>query len=110
VVIIGCLPPACRRCGTDLQDVPALGVQKLQVHEAAPPPPPTAKAPLPKSSANPDAQSEIEALKKWIAQLESERAASNSRLASLPQLRTPSAIAPAATLADRENRDKSDGP
>jgi hypothetical protein len=45
------------------------------------------------SPANSDAKSEIEALKKWIAQLESERAASNNRLASLPQLRTPSEIA-----------------
>ena len=43
--------------------------------------------------ANPDDKSEIEALKKWIAQLESERAASNSRLASLPQLRTPAEAA-----------------
>jgi hypothetical protein len=43
--------------------------------------------------ANPDDKAEIEALKKWIAQLESERAASNNRLASLPQLRTPSEIA-----------------
>jgi hypothetical protein len=67
--------------------------------------PPTTKAPAsgsgtapPASSttagaASPDVKSEIDALKKWIAQLESERAASNSRLASLPQLRTPAAIA-----------------
>jgi uncharacterized protein len=45
-----------------------------------------------------DAKSEIDALKKWIAQLESERAASNSRLASLPQLRTPAAIAAMPTI------------
>jgi hypothetical protein len=45
-----------------------------------------------------DAKSEIDALKKWIAQLESERAASNSRLASLPQLRTPAAIAALPTI------------
>ena len=39
-VIIECPPPACRRCGADLGEVPVLGVQKLQVFEAAPPPPP----------------------------------------------------------------------
>jgi uncharacterized protein len=44
-------------------------------------------------TASPDTKSEVEALKKWIAQLESERAISNNRLASLPLLRTPAAIA-----------------
>jgi hypothetical protein len=50
------------------------------------------------SPPSPDSKSEIEALKKWIAQLEAERAASNSRLASLPQLRTPAAIATLPTI------------
>ena len=36
-VVIDCPPPECRRCGTDLAGVPVLEVQKLQVHEAAPP-------------------------------------------------------------------------
>jgi len=51
------------------------------------------------SPAGDDSKSEIEALKKWIAQLESERAANNSRLASLPQLRTPAAIATLPTIS-----------
>ena len=55
-------------------------------------------APKPDATA-PDAKAEIEALKKWIGQLESERAASNSRLASLPQLRTPKAIASMPTIS-----------
>jgi transposase len=38
--IIGCPPPACCRCGTGLAGVAVLAVQKLQVHEVAPPPPP----------------------------------------------------------------------
>jgi uncharacterized protein len=54
--------------------------------------------PVAGTPANPDAKSEIDALKKWIAQLEGERAASNSRLASLPQLRTPAAIAALPTI------------
>jgi uncharacterized caspase-like protein len=49
-------------------------------------PPPASPAP------NADSKSEIEGLKKWIAQLESERAVSTQRLASLPQLRTPAAL------------------
>ena len=40
-----------------------------------------------------DPKAEIEALKKWIAQLEAERAASNQRLAAMPQLRTAAAVA-----------------
>jgi hypothetical protein len=47
----------------------------------------------PNPAASPDAGAEVEALKKWIAQLENERAISNNRMASLPQLRTPAAIA-----------------
>jgi hypothetical protein len=47
---------------------------------------------------NMDPKAEIEALKKWIAQLESERAASNSRLASLPKLRTPAVTATMPTI------------
>lgn len=42
---------------------------------------------------NPDSSAEVEALKKWIAQLEAERAASRKQLAALPQLRTPAGIA-----------------
>ena len=38
--IIGCPPPACGCCGMDLAGVPVLAVQKLQVHEVTPPPPP----------------------------------------------------------------------
>jgi len=41
------------------------------------------------SGASSGASSEVEALKKWIAQLETERAASRKQLAALPQLRTP---------------------
>jgi uncharacterized protein len=52
-------------------------------------------------TASPDAKSEIEALKKWIAQLESDRAISNNRLASLPQLRTPAAIATLPTISSQ---------
>jgi len=52
---------------------------------------------------NAEAQAQIEALKKWIAQLESERRNGSERLASLPQLRMPAttASAPVAmSLAD----------
>ncbi len=35
-----CGPAACGCCGRDLTDVPACGMQKMQVFEAAPPPPP----------------------------------------------------------------------
>jgi uncharacterized protein len=53
--------------------------------------------PSPQPHANPtsgpDNGGEVEALKKWIAQLEAERAANNKRLTSLPQLRTPAAAA-----------------
>jgi uncharacterized protein len=48
------------------------------------------------STADPEAKAQIEALQKWIAQLESERKSSNARLASLPQLREPGA--PTATV------------
>ncbi|HMK85276.1 MAG TPA: caspase family protein [Steroidobacteraceae bacterium] len=79
----------------------------LQKELASHPAPPAANAtPGTGTGANPDAKSdksdarsEIEALKKWIAQLESERAANNSRLASLPQLRTPAAIATLPTIS-----------
>jgi hypothetical protein len=40
-------------------------------------------------TANDSASKEIEALKKWIAQLESERRKSSERLANLPKTRTP---------------------
>ncbi|HMD75299.1 MAG TPA: caspase family protein [Steroidobacteraceae bacterium] len=64
----------------------------------------------PQTSANPnpapkpdgstaDPKVEIEALKKWIAQLETERAASNSRLATLPKLRTPAVTATMPTIS-----------
>jgi hypothetical protein len=53
------------------------------------------------ANSNPDSKSEVEALKKWIAQLESERAVSNNRLASLPQLRTPAAIAALPTISSQ---------
>lgn len=56
---------------------------------------------LSRASSQSDAKSEIDALKKWIAQLEAERAASNSRLASLPQLRTPAAAAALPTISSR---------
>jgi transposase len=39
-VIIECPPPECRCCGAGLGEVPVLEVQKLQVFEAALPPPP----------------------------------------------------------------------
>jgi hypothetical protein len=42
---------------------------------------------------NRDSNAEVEALKKWIAQLEAERAASRKELAALPQLRTPAGVA-----------------
>lgn len=51
---------------------------------------PTA-APAAQASADTDAKAQIASLKKWIAQLESERNASNSRLASLSPLRSPTA-------------------
>jgi uncharacterized protein len=53
---------------------------------------------------NMDPKAEIEALKKWIAQLESERAASNSRLASLPKLRTPAVTATMPTISAASRR------
>jgi hypothetical protein len=59
----------------------------------------TAAQPAAGTPANPDAKAEIDALKKWIAQLESERTASNNRLASLPQLRTPAALAALPTIS-----------
>lgn len=48
---------------------------------------------------SPDSKSEVEALKKWIAQLESERAAGHNRLTALPQLRTPGAAAASPTIS-----------
>ncbi len=40
-VTVFCGPPTCGRCGHDLAGEPARAMQKLQVFEAAPPPPPT---------------------------------------------------------------------
>src|ERR1022692_1242639 len=37
---VECGPAACGCCGRDLSDVPVTGMQKRQVFEAAPPPPP----------------------------------------------------------------------
>src|SRR5262249_5097625 len=37
---VECAPPACRGCGADLSAVPVLAVQKRQVFEAQPAPPP----------------------------------------------------------------------
>lgn len=61
---------------------------------------PTAPA-APNTSSKPEDKSEIEALKKWIAQLQGERDAGNRRLASLPQVRTPAAIAALPTIASQ---------
>ena len=70
-------------------------LETLQKQQASHPATPAAGSatPSPSGGANSDSKAEVEALKKWIAQLESERAASNKRLASLPQLRTPAAMA-----------------
>jgi transposase len=38
---VECVPVACGCCGADLADAEVTGTQKLQVFEAAPPPPPT---------------------------------------------------------------------
>jgi hypothetical protein len=51
-----------------------------------------AKRPPPQSqqaAANSDSTKEVEALKKWIAQLEGERRKSSERLAAIPRTRTP---------------------
>jgi uncharacterized protein len=65
-------------------------------------PSPTPAAPV---LADADSKAQIVALKKWIAQLESERSASNGRLASLAQLRTPATgPAPAPIAAGGELR------
>jgi len=53
----------------------------------------TSPAPTSKADSKGDPKAEIEALKKWIAQLEADRNASNAKLAALPQLRTPAAVA-----------------
>jgi hypothetical protein len=74
--------------------------KKLEEHAA--------NQPAAGTPANPDAKAEIDALKKWIAQLETERAASNNRLAALPQLRTPAAVAALPTI-DRQAVDRSVG-
>ncbi len=77
-------------------------LEGLQKQLASHPPTPSHATPAPPTSgapAGPDARSQIDALKKWIAQLEAERAASNSRLAALPQLRTPAAIAALPTIS-----------
>jgi uncharacterized caspase-like protein len=49
-----------------------------------------AKRPEPQAAADGESAKEIEALKKWIAQLEGERRKSRERLASIPRTRTPS--------------------
>jgi uncharacterized caspase-like protein len=49
-----------------------------------------AKRPATERAASDDSAKEIEALKKWIAQLEGERRKSTERLAALPRTRTPS--------------------
>jgi uncharacterized protein len=54
--------------------------------------------PRPGGAVAPDSSGEVEALKKWIAQLEAERAASRKQLAALPQLRTPSATQTLPTI------------
>lgn len=48
-----------------------------------------AKIPPAQQAASVDTSKEVEALKKWIAQLESERRQSSERLASIPRTRTP---------------------
>ncbi len=48
---------------------------------------------IPRRPRTPIPVGEVEALKKWIAQLEAERAASRKQLAALPQLRTPAGAA-----------------
>jgi uncharacterized protein len=73
-------------------------LQKQQGARVTAQPAPGGAAP---GAASPDSKSEVDALKKWIAQLESERAASNSRLASLPQLRTPAAVAAMPTISSQ---------
>ena len=47
------------------------------------------KQPAPQQSPEASANAEVEALKKWIAQLESERRKSTERLAGIPRTRTP---------------------
>jgi hypothetical protein len=47
------------------------------------------KQPAPQHSPEASANAEVEALKKWIAQLESERRRSTERLAGIPRTRTP---------------------
>ncbi len=49
-----------------------------------------AKRPTSQPTADAESSKEIDALKKWIAQLESERRKSSDRLAALPRTRTPS--------------------
>ncbi len=49
-----------------------------------------AKRPTSQPRADAESSKEIDALKKWIAQLESERRKSSDRLAALPRTRTPS--------------------
>jgi uncharacterized caspase-like protein len=78
-------------------------LETLQKQQQNQPPtqsqPPPHSTPAPGTSANPGSSAEVEALKKWIAQLEAERAASNKQLASLPQLRTPAAAAALPTIS-----------
>jgi uncharacterized protein len=76
-------------------------LETLQKQPPSRPPVQSAAGTNSNPAANPDAKSEVEALKKWIAQLESERAASNNRLASLPQLRTPAALAALPTISSQ---------
>jgi hypothetical protein len=55
----------------------------------------------PGTNAAPGSNAEIESLKKWIAQLQAERSASNKQLSSLPQVRTPSAVAALPTISSK---------
>lgn len=51
-----------------------------------------AKRPVQQRATNDEASKEVEALKKWIAQLQSERQKSTERLAAIPRTRTPQGI------------------
>jgi uncharacterized caspase-like protein len=71
-------------------------LETMQKQESRPAPQPHSN-----QTAAPDNSGEVEALKKWIAQLETERAANTKRLASLPQLRTPAAVAALPTISSK---------
>ena len=71
-------------------------LETMQKQESRP-----AQQPHSNQTAAPDNSGEVEALKKWIAQLETERAANTKRLAALPQLRTPAAVAALPTISSK---------